>query len=273
MSEQAKTTPTVESLQKTVAELEKATQILVRRDLDLKRAYRELEEMDERKSEFVSIAAHQLRTPLSAIRWAHQMLLAGEAGEMSGEQTVILQQAQQSIVKMIGLVNDLLNADHLEYDKVVFNHQSINLDQAILDVVAELRPMAQGRYITISTDLNTNQKPIFCDVSRIKEALLNVLNNAIKYSYPKTDIVVRSKAESDHVVVSITDRGIGIPEKYHARIFEKFTRADNAQRIDADGSGLGMFIARKIVEAHSGKISFTSSENEGTTFYIELPTH
>jgi signal transduction histidine kinase len=265
--------PTNESLQKTITELEKATQILVRRDLDLKRAYRQLEEMDERKSEFVSIAAHQLRTPLSAIRWAHQMLLAGEAGELSGEQNVILLQAQQSIVKMIGLVNDLLNADHLEYDKVLFNHQSVNLDQAILEVVSELRPMAQGRFITISTDLDSNKKPIHCDVSRIKEAFLNVLNNAIKYSFPKTDILIKSRAEGDHVLVSVTDHGIGIPEKYHTHIFEKFTRADNAQRIDADGSGLGMFISRKIVEAHGGKISFTSSENEGTSFYIELPTH
>lgn len=262
----------ITALQNTIVELENATKLLVRRDLEFKRNQRELEALDERKSEFVSIAAHQLRTPLSALRWALQMVLDGEVGPLQDGQIVILQQAQQSITKMVSLVNDLLNADHLEYDKIAYEKQSVKIDKLIVDMIAELKPMADERFISITVDLDARGETIYCDPVRIKEAFLNLLNNAIKYSYPDSTIEIQTKKIAENVVISFTDTGIGIPDKYQTHIFQKFMRADNAKRVDADGSGLGMFIAHKIITAHGGTISFTSIEGKGTRFVVKLAT-
>lgn len=262
----------IDELKRTIDELEDATTILVRRDLELKRAYTEIQEVDKRKSEFVSIAAHQLRTPLSAIRWAHQMLLDGEAGgDLTDEQTLVVQQAQQSIEKMISLVNELLNADHLEYDKVSFDRQQVNIDKLLQTAVNELKPMALERRIEIALDLGAPQAEVFCDAERIKEVFLNILNNAIKYSFVNSTVSLKTREQDGNLVVTFNDQGIGIPQKNQAHMFQKFSRADNAKRVDANGSGLGMFIADKIVHAHGGKITFTSEENVGTTFTVSLP--
>jgi signal transduction histidine kinase len=271
MSADVSNSPEVADLRRTVAQLEAATKVLVRRDLELKRAYRALQEIDERKSEFVSIAAHQLRTPLSAIRWGLQMLLDGEVDTLTHEQTVVVEQAQTSIVKMVALVNDLLSADHLEYDKVKYNFQSIHMGRLIVEIVDELLPMAQERGITINVDTITVVPTISGDAMRLKEALLNILNNAIKYSFSGGIVTISLKTVADQAQISITDFGIGIPKEYHDRLFKKFTRADNARRVDADGSGLGMFIAKKVVEAHGGTLTFSSVEGQKTVFTATLP--
>ncbi len=264
-------TPEIEALRGTIAQLEAATKILVRRDLELKRAYRSLQEIDERKSEFVSIAAHQLRTPLSAIRWGLQMLLDGEIEALTHEQTVVIQQAQISIVKMVALVNDLLSADHLEYDKVKYNFQPIHLGRLLVEIVDELLPMAQERAITINIDTINSIPTIKGDALRLREALLNILNNAIKYSFSSGIVTISLRSTDTAAEISITDFGIGIPQAYQDRLFKKFTRADNARRVDADGSGLGMFIAKKVVVAHGGTLTFTSVEGQKTVFTAVLP--
>lgn len=264
-------TTDVAALQQTINQLEAATKVLVRRDIELKRAYRSLQEIDERKSEFVSIAAHQLRTPLSAIRWGLQMLLDGEVDPLTHEQTVVIQQAQASIVKMVALVNDLLSADHLEYDNVRFDFKPIQLGRLVREIVNELRPMAQERSITVNVDLTQTSTQINGDALRLKEALLNILNNAIKYSFTSGIVTVSVRPVGASCEVSITDFGIGIPLAYQDRLFKKFTRADNARRVDADGSGLGMFISKKIIEAHGGTLTFESIEGQKTTFTATLP--
>jgi len=271
MSNTTNTLPEVIALKRTIEQLEAATKVLVGRDLELKRAYRSLQEIDERKSEFVSIAAHQLRTPLSAIRWGLQMLLDGEVDQLTHEQTVVIQQAQTSIVKMVGLVNDLLSADHLEYDKVKYNFQPIHLGRLIVEIVDELLPMAQERGITINIDTINTIPSVHGDAPRLKEAMLNILSNAIKYSFSSGIVTISLRTTDRTAEVSVTDFGIGIPKDYHDRLFKKFTRADNARRVDADGSGLGMFIAKKVVEAHGGTLTFTSIEGQKTTFTLALP--
>jgi signal transduction histidine kinase len=267
------TTPevTIASLQETIRELEAATKVLVRRDLELKRAYRELEEIDRRKSEFVSIAAHQLRTPLSAIRWALQMLLDGEVGTLRDDQILTLKQAQQSIIKMIALVNDLLSADHLEYDKVLFEQQRTKLNLLVREIVGELSLMADERSITISA-IYAHEDPVaLLDANQCKEALLNIVNNAIKYSRTGTTVTIAVRHKDGLGHIEITDTGIGIPKNFQPRMFKKFSRADNAQRIDADGSGLGLFISKKIITAQGGTITCTSEEGAGTQFTVSLP--
>jgi signal transduction histidine kinase len=260
----------VVKLKQTIADLDRSAHTLMKRDEELSRANDRLLRLDHAKSEFVSIAAHQLRTPLSALKWAQQMLLDGEAGQVSDSQRLLLTQSQESVRRMVTLVNDLLAADHLEYGKVAYDMKSGSPEEILTSCALELKPMADEHRITLAIELPVKSQAMV-DQERIKEAFLNVLNNAIKYSPDGGTVTLRANYGMGKVVLSIQDTGIGIPEGDRDRLFEKFVRMENAKKVDANGSGLGLFIVKKVIDAHAGKIWFTSSEGQGSTFYIELP--
>ena len=269
---ESQTTENVTRLKKTIADLDRSAKTLMRRDEELSKANERLMTLDHAKSEFVSIAAHQLRTPLSALKWAQQMLLDGEAGQVSEPQKLLLSQSQESVRRMVVLVNDLLAADHLEYGTVTYNFIAASPEDILQNMAAELKPMADEHRISVVCDFQGKRSNIQADVERLKEAFLNVINNAIKYSPDGGKVVIASTYGMGKVSLSITDSGIGIPLADRERLFEKFVRMENAKKVDANGSGLGLFIAKKIIDAHGGTIWFTSTEGSGTTFYIELPT-
>lgn len=268
---QHQTSAIVEKLQTTIQSLDQNSKILVRRDIELSTANDKLKSLDKAKSEFVSIAAHQLRTPLSAIKWAQQMLIDGELGPLTSEQATIVRQSQESVTRMANLVNDLLSADHLEYDKVQYVLVETDLVDVVTHIVRELIPMAEERSIALNFAPESKTAFIIGDASRLKEAFLNVINNAIKYT-PMRGVVTVSLAVANNVVLlQVKDSGIGIPRTDRDRLFEKFVRMDNAKKVDANGSGLGLFIVKKIIDAHHGKIWFESEEGSGTEFFIEFP--
>lgn len=269
---ESQTTENVSKLKKTITDLDRSAKTLMRRDEELSKANERLMTLDHAKSEFVTIAAHQLRTPLSALKWAQQMLLDGEAGAVTEPQRLLLGQSQESVRRMVVLVNDLLAADHLEYGKVVYKFISACPEDILQSMAAELKPMADERHISLVCDFQGKRSNVQVDAERLKEAFLNIINNAIKYSPEGGKIVIASTYGMGKVSFSITDSGIGIPLADRERLFEKFVRMENAKKVDANGSGLGLFIAKKIVDAHGGAIWFTSNEGAGTTFYIELPT-
>lgn len=269
---ESQTTENVTRLKKTIADLDRSAKTLMRRDEELSKANERLMTLDHAKSEFVSIAAHQLRTPLSALKWAQQMLLDGEAGQVSEPQKLLLSQSQESVRRMVVLVNDLLAADHLEYGTVTYNFLASCPEDILQNMAAELKPMADEHHISVVCDFQGKRSSIQADVERLKEAFLNIINNAIKYSPDGGKVVIASTYGMGKVSFSITDSGIGIPLADRERLFEKFVRMENAKKVDANGSGLGLFIAKKIVDAHGGTIWFTSTEGAGTTFYIDLPT-
>ena len=269
---ETQTSEIVTRLKSTIADLDRSAKTLIKRDEELSRANDRLERLDHAKSEFVSIAAHQLRTPLSALKWAQQMLLDGDAGQITENQKTLLMQSQDSVYRMVHLVNDLLSADHLEYGKVTYNFALIGAESVIASIVAELRPMATERKITLTYQENKNAPQINADPERLKEAFLNLLNNAIKYTGDGGAVNIQSIYGVGEVCFTITDSGIGIPKQDSDRLFEKFVRMDNAKKVDANGSGLGLFIVKKIIDAHNGTIWFNSTEGKGTTFFVKLPT-
>lgn len=269
---ESQTTENVSKLKKTIADLDRSAKTLMRRDEELSKANERLMTLDHAKSEFVTIAAHQLRTPLSALKWAQQMLLDGEAGAVTEPQRLLLGQSQESVRRMVVLVNDLLAADHLEYGKVTYNFISACPEDILQSMAAELKPMADEHHISVLCDFQGKRSIVQADIGRLKEAFLNIINNAIKYSPEGGKVAIASAYGMGKVSLSITDSGIGIPLADRERLFEKFVRMENAKKVDANGSGLGLFIAKKIVDAHGGTIWFTSDEGVGTTFYIELPT-
>ncbi|MDD5172726.1 MAG: ATP-binding protein [Patescibacteria group bacterium] len=227
--------------------------------------------IDRAKSEFVSLASHQLRTPLAGIKWFIELLMKGKGGKMDKKALDYLQQIYISNERMIKLVRDLLDISRIETGKKFeINKQKIKIKDILESSLKETFSLAKKRKIKIiKNDLGDNFE-LWVDPDKLKQVLDNLITNAIKYNKENGNIEINCQKEKDKIIFSIKDNGVGIPKNQQKRIFEKFFRADNAIFKETDGNGLGLYIAKAIVEAHGGKIWFKSKENKGATFYFSL---
>ena len=225
------------------------------------------------KSEFISITAHQLRTPLSAIKWTLKMFLDGDIGEVTTEQKEFLERAYNINERMIKLINDLLNVSRIEEGKFLYKFSLSSLEKIIQENVDLLSKQIRERNVKFSFQLPTGPLPkIRMDSTKIRIAINNLLDNAIRYTPAGGTVTLEAKFEQDKIQIKISDSGVGIPMSEQNRIFTKFYRGSNVIKMQTEGSGLGLFIVRNIIERHKGKISFESGAG-GTTFYITLPIY
>lgn len=261
----------VAELEKTLEAMDKGAQMLVRRDLELRRANKQLMLLDRSKSEFVSIAAHQMRTPLSAIKWSQQMLFDQELGGLNEDQKKVVRQTQHSVTRLVRLINNLLDADHLELGKHSFDVKDINLLSVLKEVVEDLKPNASEKHVKLEFLYDDGIPKINASAERIQDVFFNLIDNAIKYTKAEGTVTIRLRDDIEHVVVSIKDDGMGIPPEHLPKLFTRFSRADNAKRVDPDGSGLGLYIVKRIVEVTGGTIEVHSVEGEGTEFAVKFP--
>jgi len=239
-----------------------------------------LKEVDRMKTEFVSIASHQLRTPLTAIKLFVEMLLRGNAGRISAKQKEYLGDVSESTERMIRLVNDLLNVSRLETGRLRIEPEETDIEEFIEEIIADTKPLiAQEKIKVIFNKPKTKLGLIAIDKSLMRQVVHNLLTNAIKYSFAniatsksKQIVAALSVDDKQNYIVSVKDSGIGIPKDIQPRIFEKFFRADNAKKAETDGSGLGMYVAKMVMESSGGKIWFESEEGKGSTFYISIPS-
>lgn len=251
---------------------EKSLQILIRRDLELSRANERLQELDQMKTDFVSVATHQLRTPLAAIKWTLSMFLKGDLGELNNEQRTFIMKTYESNNRMIALLGDMLLSDQIESGKLKVLNANTHLPDLIDNMLLEIRPLGEKRNIgVIFTQSGTAMAPVRIDSQQMRAVFQNLLENAVKYSNPGGVVKVHIEEQGDRTLVSVEDHGIGIPAAHQKNIFTRFFRAPNAVSVETDGSGLGLFIVKSIVEKNHGAISFTSTEGQGTTFHLELP--
>ena len=228
--------------------------------------------VEEMKTEFVSIAAHQLRTPLSAIKWTIKMLIDKDLGPLSEEQEEFIKRIYISNERMIDLINDLLNITRIEEGRYLYHKQSVDFYSFVQGVIDTLKEELKKKKIKINFQKTEEKIPLIeIDVEKMQLVVHNLLNNAIKYTSSGGEIFLSLKFIDKKIEFSIQDTGIGIPKRQQNRIFTKFFRAANAVKIDTEGTGLGLFITKNIIEAHGGKIWFESEENKGTTFYFTLP--
>jgi len=224
------------------------------------------------KSGFVSLAAHQLRTPLSAIKWALRMVLDEETGNVSREQRELLERTYQSNERMIRLINDLLNVVRIEEGKTIINLAPANLDEVVQAMINSFREKIVLKEMNLKYHQPAKKLPaITIDREKIEIALANLIDNALNYTPNKGTIEIFLTADKQNVEFTIQDNGVGIPKNQQKGIFSKFFRGENVVKIETEGTGLGMFIAKNIIEAHGGKIWFESEENKGTTFHFTLP--
>lgn len=227
--------------------------------------------LDKMKTEFISIAAHQLRTPLSAIKWSIQMVLDGDAGKTTKEQINILQKGYSSNERAIKLVNQMLNVARIEEGKFSYQLEKCNFKELLNFVLDEAKDELRLKKIKIKKEITSSSLTLKIDKEKITLALQNLLDNAIKYTAVNGKIYLSVKARENFLIIIIKDNGIGIVKEDQLKIFSKFFRGENAVRVLTDGSGLGLYITKNIIEEHNGEIKFMSQEGVGTEFIIKLP--
>ena len=235
-------------------------------------------EVDRAKTEFVSLASHQLRTPLSAINWYTEMLLNGDAGSVSTEQRNFLDQVYASSQRMVELVNSLLNVSRLELGTFSVEPETTDITVIADSVLSELKPHITQASLAVETEYASGLPSVLLDQKLVRVVLQNILSNAVKYTQAGGRIRMAISDEAGdahlsvpHLLVTVSDNGYGIPRAQHGQIFSKLFRADNVTDKDTEGTGLGLYITKSVMEQTGGSISFVSKEGKGTTFFIAIP--
>lgn len=239
--------------------------------------------IDKAKTEFVSLASHQLRTPLSAINWYAEMLIAGDAGSINEEQKKYLEEIYKGNQRMVDLVNALLNVSRIDLGTFQIEPEPTDVAKLLQDVIGEQKFALDARRITLSSNVQSDMPQLNADTKLFRMVFQNLLSNACKYTpvggSVRMELKTKKKGDSyesltlneDSFCFSIMDSGYGIPAAQKNKIFSKLFRADNVRSMDTDGTGLGLYIVKSIIEHSGGKIWFTSEENKGTTFFFILP--
>jgi len=228
-------------------------------------------EIDRAKSEFVSLASHQLRTPLSTVNWYAEMLLGDTTKRSKEVQKRYLEKIYHNNQRMARLVSALLNASRIELGTLAIQLESVDLTTIADAVLDELSPEIKKKALRLEKHYDKNLPMISADLQLTRTIFQNVLSNAVKYTPDGGEISFTIQEKKPDVMITVSDTGCGIPESQQAKIFTKLFRADNARIIDTDGTGLGLYIVKAIVELGHGKIWFESEENKGSTFYVTIP--
>lgn len=232
---------------------------------------RRLDETRHERSEILSIVSHQMRTPLAAMRWIIETLLRGDAGELSREQRGYVTDLLEANGRLTGLVNDMLNASRLESGQHAAAPAATDLRGLLKEAAKEIAPLAKEKRQTLRSRLPRTPLVASVDARMFKQAVLNLLSNAVKYTPQRGRVVLEAEREGEVARIRVQDDGIGIPPGQQADIFKKFYRADNAVASGAEGTGLGLYVVRKVVEQAGGTVTLESAQGKGSTFTIALP--
>jgi signal transduction histidine kinase len=235
------------------------------------RSVEEVAKANKMKSEFVSIASHQLKTPLAEINWEVELLLIKQGQGLNEKQKEIVNSIGKSNERMARLVNDLLDVARIEQRRFTLVKEKTNILELVERVVENHRILARANNVEIKISKPKELPEAYVDRRRTKVALENLLSNAIKYIKRKGLVRVSVVEKSGSIVICVEDNGIGIPRREQNKIFEKFFRSTNIARYQVAGTGLGLYIAKNIVEQGGGRIWFKSKEGEGTTFCFSIP--
>lgn len=240
-------------------------------------------DIDRAKTEFVSLASHQLRTPLSSINWYTEMLLAGDAGKINKEQKKYLDEIYRGNQRMVDLVNALLNVSRLELGTFMVDPEPTDIIEISKSIVQEMHPTVEKKEIVIKEKYEKKLPKVNVDPKLTRIVFQNLVSNAVKYTPEKGKVEVRielrkkgddvegTKIKADSIFIAVSDTGYGIPKAQQGKIFTKLFRADNVRAKDTEGTGLGLYIVKSIVEGSGGNVWFTSVEDTGTTFFVVLP--
>ncbi len=230
-----------------------------------------LKRLDAAKDEFLSIASHQLRTPLTSIKGYLSMVIEGDLGDVTPTQKKVLEEAFSSSERMVNLIHDFLNVSRLQTGKFVLEKHPTDLVALVSAEVESLRRVASSREMELSYTHDVSEKVLCLDDTKLRQVVMNYIDNAIYYSHTNATIHIDLTTSAKAITVTVKDAGIGVPKLERERLFEKFYRASNARKQRPDGTGVGLFLSKKVVDAHGGTIIFESTEGKGSTFGFSLP--
>lgn len=238
---------------------------------ELRTTNSQLQRLDEAKDEFISMASHQLRTPLTSVKGYISMVLEGDAGKIGPQQKQLLSEAFASSERMVHLINDFLNVSRLQTGKFMLEQRAVDLIKVVTQEVESLQTTVKMHDLKLKFKAPSHFPVLFIDEGKIRQVIMNFIDNAIYYSRENSTIIVELSVTDGDAVLEVHDTGIGVPKDEQAHLFGKFFRATNARKQRPDGTGVGLFLAKKVIVAHGGSMVFHSVEGEGSTFGFRLP--
>ena len=234
-------------------------------------SFERLAEANRLKSEFVSIVSHQLRAPLSNLRWAIELLMSGRLGAIKAPQLEYFRILKENSTRMGELIKDLLIVSRIEQGRLPSQKMETSLTELVKNLIFNLESFARAANVEIKLECEENLPKIFIDPSQLKLIIENLIDNAIRYIKDKGTVEINLKKQKNNIYFKIKDEGVGIPVRDQKYIFQKFFRAQNILRYQTQGTGLGLYIAKSIIDKERGKIGFKSKEGKGTAFWFTLP--
>ena len=235
------------------------------------RSFERLAEASRMKSEFISVISHQLRSPLSNLRWAIELLMSGRLGKIEEKQTEYFRILKENSTRMRELVKDLLTISRIETATLPLKKRETSLTELIKELISESEPLARASNVKIKFQAQKNLPNAFIDPSQIRQVVENLLDNAIRYIKDKGGVSIKLEQRGKKLYFEIKDNGVGIPAEDQKYIFQKFFRSENIMKYQTQGTGLGLYISKSIVEKSGGKIGFKSQEGKGSAFWFTLP--
>lgn len=229
-------------------------------------------ELDQMKDSFLSVAAHQLRTPLGSMRWSMEMLLNGDLGRLPKEAKEVVSQIYENSLRMVTLVSDLLDVSRIDQNRGKEEKKATNITLVLQAVIRVMSAEAEKRSVRITLNLPKEPIPvIMVPPKQIYESFANLIANGIKYNRENGQVIVTVELAEEGLLITIADTGIGIPKEDQSKIFAKFFRSSNAIHKETDGSGLGLSVVKSYLEEANAQVWFESEENVGTKFFVQFP--
>ncbi|WP_417271844.1 sensor histidine kinase [Celeribacter halophilus] len=241
--------------------------------MDLEAKHEQVKMAYQAKTEFVGTVSHELRTPLTSIKGALDLMNSGVLGDVPEKMQSPIKIAQRNAIRLSAMVEDLLLLQRIDAGRLDFTFERVELNTFLQDVVDRFLPFADYKGVTVRKTVADEDFFVDCDEKRIEQVISNLLSNAAKFSESGGKITVGLERFGNYARISVADEGIGIPKDTGDRIFEAFNQLDTSASRKFEGTGLGLNISRKIVEAHDGLLSYGSELGKGTTFFVDLPIH
>ncbi|MES3031266.1 MAG: HAMP domain-containing sensor histidine kinase [Patescibacteria group bacterium] len=245
---------------------------------DLTDANTRLKELDKQKSEFVSFATHQLRAPLTAMKGYSSLILEGEMGKLVPTMKEAVTRIYDSSKTLANIVDDYLNISRIELGTMVYSFTVLDLRAMVKDVIAELKPNIEKTglkfsFMTVPSGENEHFD-VKADRDKLKQVIANLIDNSLKYTPSGSiEVALTKNAELHKIIFSVKDTGVGVSPEVMPKLFAKFVRANNANKQNIYGTGLGLFVVKEIVTSHKGRVwAESKGEGKGSTFFMEIDT-
>lgn len=245
--------------------------VLIILDALITRSFERLAEASRMKSEFISIVSHQLRAPITNLKWVLELLFSGKANSIAEKHLGYLKILKENSERMENLIKDLLIVSQIETTNFSIKKEEFSLEELTRNLIKEFRFLAEERKVEIKYVFQENLPTVLADKYQIKQVMENLLDNAIRYNKEGGKVEIKIEKRGDVLYWEIRDSGVGIPKDDQKYIFQRFFRSSNVMKYQTQGTGLGLYIAKAIVEKSEGKIGFKSQENKGSTFWFVLP--